>query len=862
MTQAVMQQAFSGGEISETLDARVGWPKYRISAAKLQNFWVDYRGGAISRPGTRFIMEAANSIAGLPWQKVRLKAFSFNIEQTYVLIFSDKLIQIIKEGAPVTSNGAVYSIITPYREEHLPQLKFEQSADVLTITHPAYPAFDLSRTADDEWTLEQITFSTSQQPPTSLSATPDVGGGSTEYVYVVTSVNSETGEESIASATASTSAAAVMSSNGNESVTVSWTAADNAGLYNVYRQVEVPNGAPAVGQLFGFVGSSKTTSYVDRNGLPNFTVTPPEHRDPFAQYGYPGVVQYFEQRKWFAASYAYPRWFVATQVGNFSNMDVSVPSRDTDAIVSQMAAGEVNAIRHMVSMPSGLLFLTGDGVHQIQGGQLDDAITPSTVRSKEKAFVGASDVHPLRIATDVLYIQEMGSQVVSLAYNFYSDTYVPTDMSVLASHLFFGHQITDWTWAAEPRKMIHAVRDDGALLNFAYLKEQDVYAWSHSLTAGQFIAAESVKEGEVSAVYVAVRRFIGCAEYTPSLYLRPDGDLYLRPDGSLYLRPDIGSSDGGRWVVYIERFDDRNFNANPQMGWPADIERAWCLDCALEYPMPAPNATLQVGQSSGTDVILTVDVPVFATGADETEYEVLATEGAAFLVTENDEPLWVSEKTIETTSSAGTVVRGGGGIADITRVLSETQALADIRRPFRNLLPYDRCSVPIPLFPGEWTLTEPTDVVTGLDHLEGMQVVGIADGNMQPAAIVVNGRYELQADATRIIVGLAYDPILETLRLDTGEPTSQGKRKKVSAVTVRVSEARGVSVYQPGMPAVEFKQRDTEYMGAPIDLQSGDMRVVLDPLLDADGKVVVQVAAGLPATILGVIPEVAIGDNA
>ena len=46
-------------------------------------------------------------------------------------------------------------------------------------------------------------------------------------------------------------------------------AAADAGLYNIYRQVEVPNDTASTGQLFGYIGSSETTSFVDRNGLPN-----------------------------------------------------------------------------------------------------------------------------------------------------------------------------------------------------------------------------------------------------------------------------------------------------------------------------------------------------------------------------------------------------------------------------------------------------------------------------------------------------------------------------------------------------------------------------------------------------------------
>lgn len=836
MSNNVIQPSFAAGELSPSLDARVDLAKYRVGAARVRNFYVDYRGGVTTRCGTRFVMEAASSLAGNPDQPVRMIEFEFNTEQSYVLVFTDKKMQVIKNGEVVTLDGSPYTLDTPYAAEDLCNLngrvplKFFQSADVMTLTHPLYPAANLSRTGDASWTLETIDFTTTQEAPTTVTAVAKVGAGTTHYNYVVTAINSVNGEESLASAVGSVTDAAIMSSNGLESITVAWTAAADAGLYNIYRQVEVPNDTASTGQLFGYIGSSETTSFVDRNGLPNYTIVPPKNTDPFATYGYPGVGSYFAQRKWFGATSAYPQTFFASRVGQFDNMDKSEPSRADDSIVGTIASTQVNAIRHLLPMPSGLITLTSGAAWQISGGQPGAAISPSTVTATQQGFNGSSHVPPLQINQDILYVQDMGATVRDLSYNFYANIYTGTDMSVLAAHLFRERSVIDWGWAEEPNKIIWTIRDDGIMLGFTYLKEQDVYAWHWHDTQGKFIDVCTVNEGRYDAVYVAVRRFIGCGTRVPSYIMRQDTTTdepsYLRrQDGTDYLRQDIGSSEGGRWAVYIERMDDGAYLGNDELDIRSQVEKAWCVDSGLAWPLVYPDAILQPGAAEGEAVLFTADASVF------------------------------------TSDMVGYIVRGYGGKGTVIAYHSPTEIVVQITRAFSALVPNDTCLMPLPIPSGEWTCTEAVSQVTGLDHLEGMEVVGIADGNVQPAATVVNGTYALQAPADSIFVGLGYTCQLQTMKLDVGDPTIQGKRKLINTVSMRVANARGLWVGTWFDQLTEFKQRDTEPMGDPITLYTGDQRVNVDSGFDVAGQICIEVRDPVPATVLGVIPEIVVGDT-
>lgn len=95
------------------------------------------------------------------------------------------------------SAGKVFELTTTYATADLPQLKWTQSADTLTITHPTYPPREVTRTGHNAWTIADITFAPSISAPANVVAT-EIGGPLTAetWYYTVTAV-SASGEESL-----------------------------------------------------------------------------------------------------------------------------------------------------------------------------------------------------------------------------------------------------------------------------------------------------------------------------------------------------------------------------------------------------------------------------------------------------------------------------------------------------------------------------------------------------------------------------------------------------------------------------------------------------------------------------------------
>ena len=279
--------------------------------------------------------------------------------------------------------------------------------------------------------------------------------------------------------------------------TISWTAAPNAESYTVYRE---KNG------LFGFIGRTELTDFTDVNIGPEVDDTPPRTRNPFVGVGnYPSTVGYHEQRKLFGNSDTYTQRIWMTQTAHFTNLAVSSPTRDDDAITVTLASRQVNEIRHYVSL-SDLVVLTSGGEWLVQG--VDGVITPSGIQIKPQSYYGSTELPPI-VAGDIVIYMQPGQAVRDLGYKFESDSYTGNDLSVLARHLFDNNSIVDWTYAQAPHSIIWCVRDDGILLGMTYSREQSVFGWHRHTTKGDFKSAAAIREGDDDFTYYVIDRIVG-----------------------------------------------------------------------------------------------------------------------------------------------------------------------------------------------------------------------------------------------------------------------------------------------------------------------------------------------------------------
>ena len=121
------------------------------------------------------------------------------------------------------------------------------------------------------------------------------------------------------------------------------------------------------------------------------------------------------------------------------------------------------------------------------------------------------------------------------------------------------------------------------------------------------------------------------------------------------------------------------------------------------------------------------------------------------------------------------------------------------------------------------------------------------------------GRITLTRAAGRIVAGLPYVCDLETLNIEAGPPTLQGRLKVINEVTLRVKDTRGLSVGPTSSRLVDIKERLGENYGYPTMLVTGDEKVLIDPSWNTQGRVFVRQSNPLPATVVAIIPRLEAG---
>src|SRR5882757_540103 len=123
MSDNAIQTSWNAGEWAPQLNARVDLEKYHSGAALLRNFFVDYRGGATTRPGTRYIATSRSTGAArlIPFQASFAVAYALEfgvVGSAGYLTFYNNSAPVLEASIAITSisaaNPAVVSTGTPH----------------------------------------------------------------------------------------------------------------------------------------------------------------------------------------------------------------------------------------------------------------------------------------------------------------------------------------------------------------------------------------------------------------------------------------------------------------------------------------------------------------------------------------------------------------------------------------------------------------------------------------------------------------------------------------------------------------------------------------------------------------------------
>jgi hypothetical protein len=148
--------------------------------------------------------------------------------------------------------------------------------------------------------------------------------------------------------------------------------------------------------------------------------------------------------------------------------------------------------------------------------------------------------------------------------------------------------------------------------------------------------------------------------------------------------------------------------------------------------------------------------------------------------------------------------------------------------------------------------------LSGLHHLQGETVSILANGASHQDKTVANGAVGLNVSTTVAAIGYGYTSVMETLRLEAGsvDGTSQGKPKRIHAITVRLHETVGAEIGSGSDKLDRIYFRDSSMpMDQAVPLFTGDKDVEFEGGFDDDDRIYARQTQPLPLTVLALFPR-------
>lgn len=867
-----LQASFTGGEFAPSLYARVDLQKYATGTKTLRNFFAHPHGGASNRPGTRFV-----ATAKYPTKAARLVSFEFSATQTYILEFGDLYCRFYTQGGQILASApaawsnvttyavgdmvtyaavkyiaiqaglnhqpdisptfwtaqSIYEIATPYAEADLPNLKFNQSADTLYITHQSYVPRTLQRFANDSWTL--AAFAANNGPfmlsnTTTKTITPSATTGAITLTASAATFNGnmvggiyklihQVPGQSVLKAFGATGTSTSISCGTNWRILThgTWTGTfrieqsiDNGASWQELRTFEGTNDFNAntfgaitefalirlnctawtsgtiscvltsdpfervgIATITGFVSSTVVNATVTQTmGLT--TATSDWAEGSWSVYrGFPACSAFYQDRLCFASTPSEPQTLWMTETGNYTSFNVSDPVVDSDAISINLPGRKINSIKSLVSLQQ-IIGMTAASEWSI--GPSDNAsISPTSVNAQIQDYHGCNQAEPIVIGNRVIFVQPMGSVVRDIGIDFTVSGFSGTNLSILSNHLFTNYSITEMAYQQEPEGIVWCVRSDGTLLSLTYLLEQQVIAWARHDTNGTYLSVASIPVTGYNEVWFLVQR---------------------------------GSNR------YIERMVQRLASSDPR--------DQFFVDCGLSYDSPVVIS----GATQANPVVITATAHGFNNG------DFVDVRGVVGMTQINDRRYIVANKTANTFE-----------VKDI-----DTGVNVD--------------GTAYTAYANAGQVRKATNVITGLSHLNGFSVNILADGDVQAPRTVSGGQITLDTYASIAHVGLGFTSDLETLNPEAAlnNGTMQGRKVRVAQTMIRFINSRGGFVGPSSDSIYEIVQRAGAPLGQAIPLQNYDFKTSVSPRYDTNGRVFYRQTDPLPVTILAMVPILTVGE--
>ncbi len=160
----------ASGELSALMHGRTDYERYANGARKCRGFMVLPEGPVTRLPGTEFLGRTHNN------QPACLMRFKFSDEDAVLLEWTAMLLRFWRDGELVPASGQTtpYSIATPYTIAQAKRLHSLLSSDRVYLAEGEVAPHRLSRFAIDNWTIEPTVFENGPFSPRNLDTAQEL----------------------------------------------------------------------------------------------------------------------------------------------------------------------------------------------------------------------------------------------------------------------------------------------------------------------------------------------------------------------------------------------------------------------------------------------------------------------------------------------------------------------------------------------------------------------------------------------------------------------------------------------------------------------------------------------------------------
>lgn len=800
--QIVNQFSFNAGRISPLLEGRQDIAQYSRALSEADNATVSSRGPVSRRKGFEYIANVKTKTSN-----IRLVPYQVSDTSAFILEFGENYIRFYKDGAQVESSPSVpLEVTTTYSSAQVDDIWFVQRGVTLYISHKDKPLATLVRTSDTVWTLADFVY----------YPAPTTEDGHKPTAILTPGATTGTG------------------------VTFTTTTTGVFLASDVGRQIINLSGA----------GRASITSIVADDEV---------------------VVDIIED---FPSTSNIPSQYWKLDLSPISELTASALSRGSIVTVTSDDIGTATAINTFRTVDVGKYIVMNGGVIQINKYVSASEVTGEVQKSlnsldetaiwtlEEEIFSSANGYpefvtfHQQRLVLassssnpNTLWLSESGD-LQSFGVGPDDEDSISVDLSTTNS--------TSISWVLSSRDLlIGTLGGESAISGTASgsaITPSNIFQTQRT-SYGSAKHQPELVAGEVIFKQIAGRKL-------RSIQYDFSSDGYLGNDLTL-LAEDISEGKIDR-IIYVE---------NPDPLIIATDEAGDLLVCAYDKSQQvvgwskwSTNGTVEDVQTittSSTDEVWAV-VSRTINGTAEKYIERLYSGDSTSLVAgfsdsffSDDSPVTVSGIT---QANPGVVTATGHGFSDgdrvklfevggMTEVIGKTYVVANKTTNTFELTLLNGTNVDTSGFTAYTSggkVYKLFNSVSGLDHLEGEEVIVITDGASHPAKTVSSGSITLDNYYYNVVVGLSYETKLVTVSIDSNG-VGQGQRQKKQQAILRVDR----SVIPTLNGSFKPRRNTNDVMDARPVLTTGDLVYHLSGW-DRSGKLTITTSEGLPLTLLAI----------